>query len=241
MVLLVGFLTAAVLSACTPARTQTLVDLTYAFDEETIYWPTNKHFQWEKTDWGMTAAGYWYASANFSASEHGGTHIDAPIHFSEGRLAVDQIPVEQLIGPAVVIDVRAQCSRNPDYELMVEDLATWESRHGPIPENSLVLILSGWGQRWPDRRRYLGTDTPENPQTFNFPGISRQAAELMVSRSNERRVCLDTASRHPGRSRDVTARRVLNGADVYALENVAALDRLPSRGATVFALPIKIK
>src|SRR5206468_3292056 len=164
---------------------------------------------------------------NFSASEHGGTHIDAPIHFGEGRSAVDQIPVERLIGPAVVIDVSAQCSRNPDYELTVEDLVTWESRHGPIPANSLVLILSGWGQRWPDRRRYLGSDTPDNPQTLHFPGISREAAEFLVSRRTVRGVGIDTASIDPGRSRDFPAHRVLNGADVYALENVAALDRLP--------------
>lgn len=236
-----GSLCGGLLSACAPARTPTLMDLTYAFDEETIYWPTNKHFQREKTDWGVTAAGYWYASANFSASEHGGTHIDAPIHFGEGRSTVDQIPVERLIGPAVVIDVSAQCSRNPDYELTVEDLVTWESRHGPIPENSLVLILSGWGQRWPDRRRYLGSDTPDNPQTLHFPGISREAAEFLVSRRTVRGVGIDTASIDPGRSRDFPAHRVLNGADVYALENVAALDRLPSRGATVFALPIKIR
>lgn len=241
MVLLVGSLTVGLLSACAPARTQTLVDLTHAFDEETIYWPTNKHFHWEKTDWGMTAAGYWYASANFSASEHGGTHIDAPIHFGQGRRAVDQIPVERLIGPAVVIDVRPQCKTAPDYELTVEDLLKWESGHGRIQDNTLVLMLSGWGQRWPDHKRYLGSDTPDNPQTLHFPGFSREAAEFLVSQRAVRGVGIDTASIDPGRALDFPAHRVLNGADVYALENVAALDRLPPRGVTVIALPIKIK
>src|SRR3989442_10864929 len=77
-----------------------LLDLTYPFDERTVYWPTNKPFQWEKTDWGMTAGGYWYASANFATSEHGGTHIDAPIHFGKGPSAGDEILVQPLGGAA---------------------------------------------------------------------------------------------------------------------------------------------
>ncbi|MES4784576.1 MAG: cyclase, partial [Nitrospiraceae bacterium] len=128
------------LVACARERTHTLVDLTYPLGEETVYWPTNKPFQWEKTYWGMTEAGYWYASANFSASEHGGTHIDAPIHFAQGRLTVDQIPIDRLIGPAVVIDVRRQCEATPDYELTVQDLLAWESRHGRIPDGAVVFM-----------------------------------------------------------------------------------------------------
>src|SRR5512145_1050812 len=80
-----------------------IVDLTYPLDEQTVFWPTNKPFTWEKAAWGKTAKGYWYASGDFAMSEHGGTHIDAPIHFGEGRLAVDEIPVQKLIAPAVVI------------------------------------------------------------------------------------------------------------------------------------------
>src|SRR2546428_6252567 len=98
------FLAGWLLAWASPASAQLderkLVDLTYPFDERTVYWPTNKPFQWEKTDWGMTAGGYWYASANFATSEHGGTHIDAPIHFGKGRSAVGEIPVPRLAGPA---------------------------------------------------------------------------------------------------------------------------------------------
>ncbi|MGH7164349.1 MAG: cyclase family protein [Nitrospiraceae bacterium] len=237
----VGLLVAGLVTACVPTGPPTLVDLTHDFGEETIYWPANKSFQWEKTDWGTTAAGYWYASANFAASEHGGTHIDAPIHFGRGRSTVDQIPLDRLIGPAVVIDVRPRCDTDPDYELTVDDLVTWESRYGRIQDGALVFMLSGWGQRWPDRTRYLGSHTPDDPRTLHFPGLSRGAAEFLITRRLVRGVGIDTASIDPGRSRDFPAHRALNSADVYALENVAALDRLPPRGATVYALPIKIK
>ena len=130
-----------------------LIDLTYALDEETIFWPTNKPFTWEKAAWGRTANGYWYASGDFSMSEHGGTHIDAPLHFAEGRLAVDEIPLQKLIAPAVVVDVRASVTGNRDYRLSRQDLDRWESRHGLIQEGAVVLMLTGWGQGWPDRSR----------------------------------------------------------------------------------------
>src|SRR5947209_4348732 len=238
------FLAGWLLAWASPASAQLderkLVDLTYPFDERTVYWPTNKPFQWEKTDWGTTAAGYWYASANFAASEHGGTHIDAPIHFGRGRSTLDQIPVERLIGPAVVIDVRPPCKANPDYELTVDDLLSWESQYGRIEDGALVLMLTGWGQRWPDKMSYLGS-AADDPHGLRFPGFSRAVAEFLVTKRAVRGVGIDTASIDPGRSRDFPAHQVLNGADVYALENVALLDRLPPRGATVFALPIKIK
>jgi kynurenine formamidase len=219
---------------------ETVIDLTYGFDDQTIYWPTNKPFRWERKDWGTSTGGYWYASADFSASEHGGTHIDAPIHFGAGRQTVDQIPLERLIGPAVVIDVRAQCLDQPDYELQVEDLLAWEAKQGRMPDGAIVLMLTGWGKHWPDRKRYLGSETPEVATSLHFPGFSAAAAAFLVAQRRIRGVGIDTASIDPGRSQDFAAHRVLNGADVYALENVAALARLPPRGATILALPVKI-
>jgi kynurenine formamidase len=228
------------LAACAPAPHR-LVDLTHAFDEQTIYWPHNKSFQREQTNWGMTDAGYWYAAGNFSAAEHGGTHLDAPIHFGRDRRSLDQIPVEHLTGPAVVIDVRAQCEANADYELAVEDVLAWESQHGRIPQGAIVFMLSGWSRRWPDARRYLGSETPDDARTLHFPGFSSRAAEFLVRQRTIHGIGIDTASIDPGRSADFPVHRLVNGADLYGLENVAALEQLPAAGATVYALPIKIK
>jgi kynurenine formamidase len=229
------------LVACAAHAPHRLIDLTYPFDQETIYWPANKSFTWEKTSWGPSAGGYWYTSASFATSEHGGTHIDAPIHFAEGRRTVDQIPVDDLMAPAAVVDVRAACRDNPNYELAVADVLGWEQANGRIPAGSVVFMKSGWGARWPDRKRYLGSETPDDPRTLRFPGFSPQAAEFLVRERQIRGVGIDTASIDPGRSPDFPVHRILNGADVYALENVASLDQLPPRGATVIALPMKIK
>lgn len=227
--------------ACAPARSPTVVDLTHSFGEDTIYWPTNQSFHWEKTAWGVTEGGYWFASAKYGGSEHGGTHMDAPIHFAEGRRTLDQIPVDQLIGPAAVIDVRAKCEANPDYELTVEDIVSWEARHGPIEGGAIVFMWSGWSKRWPDRATYLGSAALDDPRGLHFPGFSEEAARFLVEKRMVRGVGIDTASIDPGPSRDFPTHRVFSHADVYALENVAALEKLPPRGARVFALPMKIK
>lgn len=236
-----GILVLAVLLACTTKPPRQFVDLTYPFDDRTVYWPNNPSFQWEKTDWGTTASGYWYAAAKFSTGEHGGTHMDAPIHFAEGRRTIDEIPIDRLTGPAVVIDAGAQCEQNVDYELTVQDVLNWESRYGRIPNGALVFMRAGWGQRWPDKARYLGTSTPDDPHSLHFPGLSGHLAEFLIHQRMVRGVGIDTASIDPGRSRDFQAHRILNGADVYILENVASLERLPPQGTMVMALPMKIK
>ncbi|MGH7231004.1 MAG: cyclase family protein [Nitrospiraceae bacterium] len=227
-------------AACGPPRPYTLVDLTHSFGDETVYWPTNRSFQRERTDWGTTATGYWYASADFSASEHGGTHMDAPLHFAQNGISLDQIPVERLTGPAIVIDMRAQCEANADYALTVQDVLAWEGRYGEIPRGALVFLWSGWDRRWPNKDRYLGTETPDDPRTLHFPGLSPEAAELLIAQRNIHGVGIDTASIDPGRSQDFLTHRLLSAAGVYALENVVALDRVPSTGATIWALPMKI-
>jgi kynurenine formamidase len=239
--IVLGFIAACAASVSAQIDERKLVDLTYPFDERTISWPTNKPFQWEKTDWGMTAGGYWYASANFATSEHGGTHIDAPIHFGKGRNAVDEIPIQRLVGPAVVVDVTQAVARDRDYRLTVGDLKAWEARHGRIPDGAIVLMYSGWGRHWPDKVRYLGSDTPGDPKTLHFPGFSKEAAEFLVRERAIDGVGIDTPSIDHGPAMDFIAHQILNGANLYALENVANLDKLPAAGATLIALPIKIK
>ena len=217
-----------------------LVDLTYSYDEKTIYWPTAKPFTWEKEAWGVSPGGYWYTAARYSASEHGGTHVDAPIHFGKNKPTMDELQLAQLVAPALVIDISQQCSGNPDYRLTSADLTNWEKAHGQVPKGSIALIHTGWGKFWPDKKKYLGSETPGDTAHLRFPGISKEAAELLVSRGVAG-VGLDTASLDYGATKDFIAHQVLNGAGVYGLENVANLERLPAVGATLIALPMKIK
>lgn len=229
------------LTSCASHAPSKIIDLTYPFDDQTIYWPNAKPFQWEKSSWGFNASGHWYAAGAFSASEHGGTHLDAPIHFAEHGKSIDEIPLKQLIGPAIVIDIRPQAQANRDYELQVEDVKAWEAEHGLISKGTLVLLYTGWGNFWPDKSRYLGSPTPEDRTTLHFPGYSADSVRFLVAERGIRGVGIDTASIDPGRSKDFPVHRILGEANLYGLENIAALDQLPPRGATVTALPLKIR
>lgn len=220
---------------------QKLLDLTYSLDEHTIAWPKNKSFTREKTAWGRAAGGYWYASGEFSMSEHAGTHIDAPLHFAEGMQSVDEIPIQKLVGSAIAIDIHVAVDIDPDYRLTRQDILDWESRYGAIPPGAVVLMYTGWGKRWPDRERYLGSATPSDAKTLHFPGFSKDAAEFLITERKIDGIGIDTPSIDYGPSQDFVVHQVINGANLYGLENLANLEKVPPKGAILVALPIKIK
>lgn len=217
-----------------------VVDLTHPFDARTVYWPTEKGFAFESLARGETAGGYWYEANRYAAAEHGGTHLDAPAHFARGKATTDQLPVTAAIGPLVVVDVRAAAALDRDYRLTRADLAVWETAHGRIPAGAIVVMDSGWAARWPDKRRYLGSDTPGDTQNLHFPGFAREAAEFLVAERDIKAIGVDTPSLDHGPSRDFIVHRIVNGADKPGLENLANLDRLPRAGATLIALPMLI-
>ena len=218
-----------------------MVDLTHPFDERTLYWPTSPtSFTLERLSFGPTPGGWFYAANALCAPEHGGTHLDAPIHFGEGRRTVDQVPLEQLMAPAVVIDVAARCAADRDYRLSRQDVLDFERRHGRIAAGTIVLLRTGWGRFWPDRKAYLGDDTPNDASKLSFPSFGEDAARLLV---DERRVAalgVDVASIDYGRSKDFVVHRVAAAANVPGFENLAGLEALPPRGVTLIALPMKI-
>jgi kynurenine formamidase len=217
-----------------------MVDLTHAFDERTIYWPTDTAgFRLTTLHHGPTAAGFFYAAGAFSAAEHGGTHLDAPIHFADGKTTADRVPLERLVGPLVVLDITERAAREPDSLLEVHDIDAFERSHGAIAPRTLVLVRTGWSRHWPNKKAYLGDDTPGEVSHLHFPGISAQAAEALVVR-NVAAVGIDTASVDYGPSRDFRAHRALMAADIPAFENLTGLDALPPRGALLVALPMKI-
>lgn len=221
----------------------TWVDLSYAFDSTTIYWPTAKPFALEVVSAQRTPAGFYYAANNMSAAEHGGTHLDSPIHFAEGNWTTDQIPLERLLGPAVVVDVTQQAAANADYRVTPDVLEAWERANGPIPDGAIVLFRTGWGSRWPDRARYLGTTKtgPAAVPQMHFPGIDSAAARWLATERAIDAVGLDTPSIDYGQSTTFDTHQIFSAANIPAFENVANLERLPATGAFVVALPMKIR
>jgi kynurenine formamidase len=220
----------------------TWLDLTHAFDAATIYWPTEKGFQFEPGANGPNPKGYYYAANRFATAEHGGTHLDAPRHFAEGRHTADQIKPERLVGEAAVIDVRAKCAANPIYEVTADDLVAWEREHGRQLVDVIVLLRTGWATRWGDRAAYLGTGVkgPEAVPLLRFPGLAPDAAKWLVGHRRVKAVGIDTASIDHGPSTHFGSHVALCAADVPIFENLAPLDRLPEEGALVVALPMNV-
>ncbi|MDZ7720629.1 MAG: cyclase family protein [Balneolaceae bacterium] len=203
------------------------IDLTHEFSEETIYWPTSDTFQLDTVFSGEAEGGYYYEAYSFSSAEHGGTHLDAPIHFYEGGKSVEEIEINQLTGSAVVIDVSEPVAENRDYQIQPSDIEFWEEEHGAIPEGSIVLFYTGMGAYWPDAEEYLGTANrgEEALSELSFPGIHPDAAQWIVDNRNVKAVGLDTPSLDYGQSELYEAHQILFEHNIAGFENVANLDQ----------------
>jgi kynurenine formamidase len=219
-----------------------VIDLTHAYDERTLYWPSaaNLHFELEQLAYGPTPGGYFYSANRFCTPEHGGTHLDAPIHFAEGKRTVDQIPVRQLVAPAVVIDVAAKAAADPDYRLTPADVEAFEQAHGRIAAGTLVLLRTGWSARWGDRKAYFGDDKPGDASNLHFPSYGAEAARLLVEERGVGALGVDTASIDHGPSKDFLVHRIAAAREVPGFENLTNLEQLPPTGAWLVALPMKV-
>lgn len=219
-----------------------LVDLTHPFNAETIYWPTSPtSFAFEELAHGEVDAGYFYSANAFCAPEHGGTHLDAPIHFAEGGHTTDQIPLDRLIAPAVVIDVASLAMRDADYRVSISDVQMFEQQFGIIEAGSIVLLYTGWSRYWPDRKAYLGDDTPGDASRLHFPSFGEEAARFLIEDRGVAVLGADVASIDFGQSTDFLVHRIAAERNVPGLENLTNLEALPPRGAIVVALPMKIE
>jgi kynurenine formamidase len=219
-----------------------LIDLTHLFDESTIYWPTEDGFRLQRGPAGVTEGGYYYAANRFMCAEHGGTHIDAPIHFWKGGQTVDEVPLSRLVGRGACVDVSRKCTDDRDYQATAEDFQAWETANNESLEDRIVLIRTGFGPYWPDREKYLGTSETGRAAVakLHFPGLDPVAADWLVTRRRVRMVGIDTASIDHGQTRTFPTHVRLFRDNVPALENVAQLDKLPAKNFQVIALPMKI-
>src|SRR5688572_1364540 len=217
-----------------------LVDLTHAYNAETVFWPSQPaKFELKQLHFGDTPGGFFYSANTFCMPEHGGTHLDAPIHFARDRETMERVPLERLIGPVVVIDVSDKAAADRDYRVSAADVLAFEARHGRIEPGTRVLVRTGWSRRWPDATAYLGHAT--DATKLHFPSYGEEAARLLVKERQVTLIGIDTASIDYGPTSDFPVHRIVAAANVPALENVTGLESLPPRGAILIALPMKIE
>jgi kynurenine formamidase len=219
-----------------------IIDLSHGYGESTLYWPTSPTaFEKETLAFGDSGGGYFYSAFSVCTPEHGGTHIDAPVHFAEGGIGTAEIPLQNLVAPAVVIDVTEQAGADRNYRLSVDDVLEFEAKHGRIREGTIVLARTGWSRHWPDPLAYLGDDTPGDATKLRFPGFGAEAVRILAEQRGVTLIGIDTASIDFGQSQDFMAHRIGAARGVSNLENLTNLDQLPETGAIVMALPMKIE
>ena len=246
MILQIRVLTLVAALLAAPSRAEPLdlqdhrlVDLTHAYDTDTVFWPSGPaRFELSQLHYGDTDGGFFYSANTFCTPEHGGTHLDAPIHFARDRQTAEQVPLERLVGPVVVIDVGDKAATERDYRVTPQDILGFEARHGRIEPGARVLVRTGWSSRWPDATAYLGHAT--DATRLHFPSYGAEAARLLVEERKVALLGIDTASIDYGPASDFPVHRIAAAADVPGLENLTGLEALPPRGATLIALPMKI-
>ena len=219
-----------------------IVDLTHPFSARTLYWPTSPSgFELKSLSFGPTEAGFFYSANSFCAPEHGGTHLDAPVHFSREGLTADKVPIRQLVAPAVVIDVSGKAADDPDYRLTEEDVRSFEKEHGRIAPGTIVLLRTGWDLYYGDRKRYFGDDKPGDASNLHFPSYGEDAARLLIQERQIAALGIDSPSIDYGPSKDFPVHQLAGAANVPGLENLGRLLEIPPTGATVIALPMMIE
>jgi kynurenine formamidase len=231
-----GLLLALVLGSCASAPTlyeHRLVDLTHTVSEGVADWPGEPTFRYERRA-GIGPDGRWNATGAFSGSELSGTHIEAPMHYAEGRRGASELPLSQLVGPVRVIDVSKACEDDPRYVVQLSDLRRHERDHGRIPLRAIVLVHTGWDRHWGTPDRYYGT-----LDSARHPGLSLEFARELVSRKVDL-VGIDGPSLDSALDLDTPVQRLFAENNQPALENLTGLDQLPPLGATLIALPVKL-
>ena len=213
------------------------VDLTHAVNAEVPTYELAEHGAFHAKTVATIEKDQYFAR-EISLPEHYGTHIDAPAHFARGLWTVDQIPVERLVAPLVVLDVTAETRQNPDYQVGVADIAKWEQANGQIPPAAVVIARTGWESRWGSSKDYRNADSQG---VLHFPGYSMDAAKFLVEGRNVVALGIDTLSIDYGPSKDFAVHQYTLAHSLYHLENVANLENLPANGALVVAAAMKLE
>ncbi|WP_414622475.1 cyclase family protein [Calothrix sp. CCY 0018] len=204
-----------------------VIYLSHIIDENIPQWENDPSVEFETVaDWEKEG----YYLRRFSMGEHSATHINAPISFDRNGAGIDEYPANSLVLPAVVLDICASVAVNPDYVLSIADIEVWEDRYGKIPDKCLVLLKTGWQEKWNDKKAFFNKDVEGN---MHFPGFGVDAAELLIQKRNIAGIGIDTHGVDGGKDVNFTINRLVLDRSRIVLENLTNLEQLPPTGIKV--------
>ncbi|RQO51111.1 cyclase family protein [Pseudomonas sp. KBW05] len=201
-----------------------VVSLSHPISPRIPLWPGDPPVEFEDVA-SLEQDGYFLR--RFSMGEHSATHMNAPNSFFAEGMGIEGYQPQDLVRPAVVIDVRAQST--PDYEISVQDIEDWERQHGLIEAGSVVLMYTGWQHLWNDPTAFFGQDA----QGSHFPGIGEAAIGFLLEQRQIAGVGIDTHGVDPGQSSTFATNHAVLAGNGIVLECLTNLDQLPAKGATL--------
>ena len=209
------------------------VDLTHAFH------PGQPHFaafpDEEREALFDREKGDGFTAHRYSIVGQWGTHVDPPSHFIRGGRTLDQIPVEEMILPLVVLDISSRVAGDPDATPTLQDVQDWESRNGTITAGAFVALRTGWSSRWPDVEAMANRD---NAGISHTPGWSRDVLSFLVEQRDVAAIGHEQTDTDPGLAtsrQDFSLETYVLDRDRWQIELLANLDGLPEAGAAVVA------
>jgi kynurenine formamidase len=204
-----------------------VIHLSHVIDTNIPQWPGDPPVEFSRVA-EIPNDGYYLR--RFSLGEHSATHINAPNSFAKSGVGIDKYPAQSLVVPAVVIDIRPATAVNFDYALAIADILTWEEKFGQIPPASVVLLYTGWQDKWLDQKAFFNQDTQE---IMHFPGFGCDATQFLLNERQIAGVGIDTHGVDSSQESPFSTNRLVLAQPRIVLENLTNLDQLPPQGATL--------
>jgi kynurenine formamidase len=204
-----------------------VIHLSHVIDTNIPQWPGDPQVEFT-TIAEINNDGYYLRKLDIG--EHSATHINAPKSFEHQGISIEQYSAQSLVVPAIVINICHQATLNPDYLLTIGDIQTWEQEYGLIPPSSVVLLYTGWQEKWSDHSAFFNQDAAGN---MHFPGFGSVATQFLIEQRQVAGVGIDTHGVDSGQDNNFSTNRLVLTQPRIVLENLANLDQLPPTGTTL--------
>ncbi|XP_059148598.1 isatin hydrolase-like [Physella acuta] len=231
------------LTLCLVVLDARVIDLSHRHGPLTLMSPGQPHYNRSLVSRGEYLPGVFAENGRYESGEHGGTHMDAPVHFVMDGQTLDDVPIENTIGEGVMIDCSREASLNNSYMAPLDKVLEWEKQHGEIPPEAAVIFNFGWSWRFNNSRLYINTES-QLLREMVFPSISEAAGRFLLEQRHVKMIASDTLSPDPlseggQNARSLPIHQTYLPRGKLIVENLRGTEELPPRGFRFHAAPVR--